>query len=101
MKPYLDYIEGRLRELERHSSPDEEIQREVSSLRERRELHAQQSKRVSDLLSRNESAMTELDRTSAAIASIKTTPGHASMDFETAMSELALLAKRAEKYSIQ
>ena len=97
----LDYIDKRLRELERITSPKEEVAGEIKSLRERRELHGEQSKKVADLMSRNESAMTELDRTSAAIASIKTTPGHASMDFETAMSELALMANRAAKYSIK
>ncbi len=95
----LRYVEQRLAVLEKEDATAPDVAGELEALRGRREIHAEQSARVSELLSRNEAAMTQLDRTSAAIAAVRTAPGHASMDFETAMSELARLAKRAHKYS--
>lgn len=95
----LRYVEQRLAVLEKEDSASPDVAGELEALRGRREIHAEQSARVAELLSRNEAAMTQLDRTSAAIAAVRTQAGHASMDFETAMSELAILAKRAHKYS--
>ncbi len=94
------YIERRIREL--HESEDmsrSDNQAELASLEERRELRAVQERRISELLSQNETAMTQLDQTSAAIASIRTAPGHTRVDLETAMSDLAEMVARAHKYS--
>ena len=94
------YIEKRIEEL--HETEDmsrADNQAELASLQERLELRALQERRISELLSQNETAMTQLDQTSAAIASIQTRPGHTRVDLETAMSDLAEMVARAHKYS--
>lgn len=94
-----DYVESRLRELARNSTLGDEQRRETSSLEERRVLLERQERQVSDLLARNEAAMTALDNTAAALAETRTAKGRASMDADVAMRELEQLAERARKYS--
>jgi len=95
----LGYIETRLRELENAPRMTDENSREMASLQERRTLYAQNRAQVAQLISRNESAMTEMDRTAATLASIKTKRGAAKVDLETAMSELVRLAQQAHRYA--
>ena len=95
-----DYIANRLEELGNLAEISDETEREVESLEKRLSLLSQQTKRVAELFSQNESAMTALDNTATALADTKTGKGEASMDAEAAMVELEILANRASKYSI-
>ncbi len=89
-------LQKRLKECERH--PDENNQRECATLKERLKLHSETQKRVTDLLSLNEEAMTTLDNTAVAVSKIQS-GGKATMDVEDAMKELMELAKRAPQYN--
>nr|MDJ0788577.1 hypothetical protein [Myxococcota bacterium] len=94
----LDYIEKRLDQIESDGIQESE-EREVETLEGRRQLRAEQERRVEEILSLNEAAMTKLDATSAAIAAVRTQTSQAALDLETAMSELEILAERAPKYA--
>jgi hypothetical protein len=96
----LDYIEGRLDEIESDGIQQVE-EEEIRSLESRRALHAEQSERIEAILRQNEAAMTQLDRTSAAIAAVRTQPGQSALDLETAMAELEEMARRAPKYAAE
>ena len=74
---------------------------EQDSLNKRRDLHEQQLDRVAALVAQNEQAMTRLDLTAAAIANIRTVSGQATMDMESAMTELQELIDRVHKYDIR
>ena len=87
------YIEQRLREL-----PPNGADEERNTLLERRALLLTQHDKVTRLLSQNETAMTALSNTSAALAAVRTERGHANVDAATAMSELEQLANRARQF---
>ena len=69
------------------------------ALEKRLALRERQLREVERLYAQNDNAMTHLDHVSTKIASIKTHAGHASVDLESAMSELRVLISRAEQYS--
>lgn len=91
----LDYIDSRLGELRTEDGAD--ARAEIASLEDRRALATTQDARATYLLAQNESAMTLLDRTSAALASapIDVAP----KDAEAAMEALRELADRAFRYA--
>jgi len=93
------YIRKRLLELDRGSDRSADHEREYKALRDRTVLLEDQTKRVSRLMAQNESAMTVIDQTTAALAATRTEKGYATLDAETAMAELEQLAKRAGKYT--
>ena len=95
----LNYTKKRLRQLLNASSDNNA--KEIETLRERLDLHSKQADKAQQLLSQNEEAMTKMDLTIAAIADMRTEGGRASMDMETAMSELQRLAGKAKDYSIK
>lgn len=95
----VDYIRSRVQELDRGKDKTADSEREYKALHERNALLENQTKRVSQLMAQNESAMTVIDQTAAALAATRTSQGHAKMDAETAMTELEHLAKRAGKYA--
>ncbi|MCH9670485.1 MAG: hypothetical protein K0U93_03460 [Gammaproteobacteria bacterium] len=72
---------------------------EKRALETRIALHTDKMAEVTNLYVQNEEALTQLDHVSAKIASIQTGSGHAQMDMEAAMSELRVLADRAERYN--
>jgi hypothetical protein len=74
--------------------------REIATLNDRLALLERQRELVDRLLAENETAMTQIDQVMAAIASLDTSAGHASMTMESAMSELKVLAERAPRYSV-
>jgi uncharacterized protein YPO0396 len=74
---------------------------EVETLQLRAKIRNEQMDRVNELLTINEKAMTELDKTTSAIANIKKTNNRASIDLESALKDLEELAGRAEKMSIR
>ena len=95
----MEYIAGRLNELDSESRKSADHDREIKALRERNVLLEDQTKRVAALMAQNESAMTVIDQAAAALAATRTTRGLATMDADTAMGELEQLAKRAGKYA--
>jgi len=94
-----DYIRSRLDELRETASPTEDHERAVTALSERNTLLQTQHQRVVQLLAQNESAMTVLDKTAAALAQTKIGRGEAKMDAEAAMKELERLAGRIGAYA--
>lgn len=94
-----DYLKSRFEELERVATRSPDQDRELTALQERGELLAATDRRVARLMAQNESALTIIDRTAAALAATRTQQGHAKLDAETAMAELEKLARRAGKYA--
>ena len=94
-----DYIESRMRELERVPAPGGETRRELETLAQRRALREQQRRRVAELFAQNEQAMTALDNTASALADVRMGKGHAKLDAEAAMAELEQLARRTGSYA--
>ncbi|MCG6861650.1 MAG: hypothetical protein LJE70_10300 [Chromatiaceae bacterium] len=95
-----DYVESRVRTLKRIREPSASKTEELESLRARLALKEAQRAKVDHWLAQNERAMTQIDSTMAAIAAMDTVRGHAGTDLETAMRELAELARRAPDYNI-
>ncbi|MEX1344771.1 MAG: hypothetical protein AB1Z63_08890 [Candidatus Limnocylindrales bacterium] len=90
-----DYIDTRLAELQVEGRDD--ARAEMRSLEDRRALATDQDAKAAYLMAQNESAMTLLDRTAAALADAPI--GIAPQDAEAAMKELAELADRAGRYA--
>jgi len=95
-----DYVKSRIRDLKRIRDPSTSQTQELESLQARLSLKDAQRAKVDQWLAQNERAMTQIDSTMAAIAAMDTVQGHAATDLETAMRELAELARRAPDYNI-
>jgi len=95
----VNYIRDRLLELDNGSRKTPHHEREYQALQERTALVEDQTRRVAELMAQNESAMTVIDRTAAALAGTRTAQGMAKLDAETAMAELEQLAKRTGRYA--
>ncbi len=93
-----EYLERRISELEGHKG--EAQQREVTSLRTRRQLLDEQEQKVAHWLAQNEAAMTRLDHASVRLAEMDSIRGHASLEMETAMAELQRMADEAHEYAV-
>ncbi len=91
------YIDRRLDELDLGGPDDGSGGRERTSLEDRKALYDSQRRKVSELLAQNESAMTIIDRTTAALADAPI--GRADDDPEEAMAALEELAQRASRYA--
>lgn len=91
------YIDRRLAELAGDDSDDSAVERERSTLEQRRELRTTQRRRIAQLLAQNESALTALNRTATALADVPI--GKRPEDAEAAMAALEELAERAAKYA--
>ena len=90
----LEYIEEKLRGLSAESP-------EYKSLLQRRDLKSSQVLKIQHYLSLNEQAMTKLDATALAIASVRTQKGQADQELEQTMYELESIAQSAKKYEYQ
>lgn len=95
-----DYVKSRIRALERVREPSVSQEEESKSLRARLALKEAQRAKVDHWLAQNERAITRIDTTMAAVAAMDTLRGHAGTDLETAMRELAELARRAPDYNM-
>lgn len=96
-----DYVTSRIHTLKRMRGGLSASQtQELESLQARLVLKEDQRAKVDHWLAQNERAMTQIDATMAAIAAMDTVRGHAGTDLETAMRELAELARRAPDYNI-
>ncbi len=92
------YIDTRLAKLRGDQKAGQAQDREVEALEERKKLLEEQLEKVTNLIVDNEAMMTALDNTATKLADAKINGGHATMDAETAMSELVRLAVIAKKY---
>lgn len=96
-----DYIGKRLEQLAKGEGGGVERSDEVVALEGRRALLEQHSRKVAQLVAENETAITALAKTTAALAETKTGRGGASMDARAAMAELEALASRASRYAVK
>lgn len=94
------HIKNQLERLQKIKEPDESVLQEIKNLEIRQKLRQDQLNKVKQLLSQNEMAMTQLDKTTVAVAEMDTIKGQAEVDMETAMAELANITKRAKEYSM-
>ncbi|MFH1153222.1 MAG: hypothetical protein V1793_05355 [Pseudomonadota bacterium] len=95
----LDYINTKLGSLSDRNHRNASDQKEIESLTKRLQLWQEQIRKVNELLSDNEDAMTRMEETTAAIAELKTGETFAATDLETAMGQLQELAQRAKIYN--
>jgi len=91
------YIDRRLDELTDDDSDVTSAERERATLERRRDMRTSQRRRIAQLLSQNESALTALDRTTTALAEVPV--GKKPEDADEAMAALEELADRAAKYA--
>ena len=96
-----EYIQERLLALEKLASPDEADREEHKTILERRGLYDDQVSKLNRLITKNEIAITEMDKMCAALSDLKTVRGQANVDIESAISEMEQLAKRVKTYSIE
>ncbi|MBI2639678.1 MAG: hypothetical protein HYW90_02180 [Candidatus Sungbacteria bacterium] len=90
----MRYITDRLKKLERMKVLQKADQEEVETLKVSKLVHEEQLEKINVLLTRNEEALTQLDRTRFAVAQMRT-GGEATLDVETAREELESLIRRA------
>jgi hypothetical protein len=93
------YIGDRIGEIERAARRSEAKERELAGLKEQLRVDTEQQAKIEGLLAQNEEALGRFDAAIAAIADMKTGAERATMDMESAMGELARIAKRAREYS--
>jgi len=93
------YIGGRIAEIERAAKRSEAKERELAGLKEQLRIDTEQKEKIERLLAQNEEALGRFDAAIAAIGDMKTGAEGATMDMESAMSELARIAKRARDYT--
>ena len=96
----LSYIEERQQALRKLVTPTGADEQEFKTLEERKKIFSDQMSRINELLTENEVAITEIDKTIAAVSELQTTKARASTDLATAMEDLEELAKRAKFYAI-
>ena len=92
----LDFIKQRIDALKQQD--DEFGKREQSTLQSRLDIYNDQQNKIQSLLIDNEEAMTQIDITMHAVTDSEGIDNNASIDLESAMSELQHLANRARKY---
>jgi hypothetical protein len=93
------YLGQRIAEIERAPKRSEAKERELAGLKEQLRVDTEQSAKIEGLLAQNEEALGRFDAAIAAIGDMKTGAERATMDMESAMSELQRIAKRAGDYS--
>ncbi|MBI3552082.1 MAG: hypothetical protein HY077_06155 [Elusimicrobia bacterium] len=92
------YISSKRKALGAQNSQRAADKEELKTLEERDRLVKETLEKVNDLVSRNEVAITQMDKLSAALAELRTLPG-ASVDLDTAIGEMEELAKQASQYN--
>lgn len=95
-------VKRRLAKLTKNDNLSKTEQSEVNALQERLQLLHGQQQKIQDRLSKNEQAMTKIDKVMAAIADMNTgdKDNQAKMDIEDAMKELTILAEKAKDYNV-
>jgi hypothetical protein len=92
------YIQTRLKEIDSKEPPTKEDEDQLKSLRERLALWNSQLQKVDQLMAKNEEAMTEMERISAAVAQWQSGRKFAGSDLESAIKQLHALALSAHEY---
>ena len=92
-----DALDGRLATMSGPNADDMHEQ-ERATLEDRRDLYDRQTERIAVLFAENETAMTALTRTAAALAEAKIGRGQADLTVDEAMHELEALAARTKRY---
>jgi hypothetical protein len=92
------YIHSRLKEINAKEDLTKEEADQHNSLQERLDLWNSQMQRVGQLMARNEEAMTEMERISAAVAQWQSGRRFADSEFESAIIQLHALAQQAHEY---
>ena len=92
------YIASRKKALKALSSPPEADRKELKTLEERELLLRENLDKVNELMARNEEAITNMDKLGVALAELRTGPGGAAEDLDTAIQEMEQLAKQAHRY---
>lgn len=93
-----DYISKRLSALNKLKTKEKADEDEIKTLIERQNLRVSQLNDVNNLLTRNEEALTLIDKTTAAVAKMKIESG-ATIDWEVVRQELEALIRRVSKAS--
>lgn len=94
----LDYLEKRLRQIDKLAGLAEADRKEREALIRRRQLRISQLEQVNELLAANEEALTAIQETAAAVAAMSTNSPLAKGDLETAIAQLQQVAARAKHY---
>jgi hypothetical protein len=94
----LDYVHCRLKQISAKSNAEAADDNQCHSLRARLDLWNSQLGKVERLMARNEEAMTEMERISAAVAQWQTGSKFAGSDLESAIEQLHTLALQAHEY---
>ena len=92
-----DALDGRLATMSGPNADDMHEQ-ERATLEDRRDLYDRQTERIAVHFAENETAMTALTRTAAALAEAKIGRGQADLTVDEAMHELEALAARTKRY---
>ncbi len=93
-----DYINKQIKAITSNETMTKEDENQIVTLKQRLDLHGQQFGKVKQLLAKNEEAMTEMEKISAAIADWNTDSKFADTDFENAITRLHELAEQAHIY---
>jgi hypothetical protein len=92
------YIQNRLKDIDSKEAPTKEEEDQRESLRERLALWNSQLQKVDQLMAKNEEAMTEMERISAAVAQWQSGRKFSGGDLESAIKQLHALALSAHEY---
>jgi hypothetical protein len=93
------YIHARLEQIKAAKQTGKAEADQRRSLQERLNLWDSQMQKIDQLMARNEEAMTEMERISAAVAQWQAGPKFAAGDFESAIKQLHELAVQAHEYN--
>ena len=96
----MDYNEERVKALTKTKSLSAADKIELKTINERSALRTDQLSKVDEILTFNETAITEFDRVNTAIAEVKGKTGQASVNLDTAIRELETLVKRAKGLTV-
>lgn len=96
---HADLIETRLNEKNDNDNLSDDEIKQNNALKKRLKIREEQLNKVQILLTKNESAMTEMEIISAAIAQWQQSGGFAGTDFESAITRLQELAETAHAYN--
>lgn len=99
----LDYLENRYDELKKRIDEDKAEdfdKKEFESVQERIDMRERKFYEIDSILSKNEEAMTEMNKINLKLSEIRTHEGRARQDLDETLGELSNLANTASQYEI-
>jgi len=99
----LDYLEDRYDELEaliKKNSAEDYDKEEFEAVQQRIDLRENKLIDIDKTLSKNEKAMTELNKITFKLSELKTTEGRSNQDLEKTLEDLTNLAESARIYEV-